>query len=567
MKLGKSNLQCVLKCQNAERSRILKHSVRKSCDSRTKFALVTTICLLTTCFGCEQQPTTKLKSVDLTAATSPAKTPTKAAPAPVAKPANTSAAATGNQEPQQATEEAPYAFGQDFLDFDKYSLDGLMAEVSKGDNRVSRALINHFLAKHPHDPRVHAARQKMASDYSRARNDEAAMKINRELLEYFFANADGRREICELFPTTVVFMNTKLGIAKKETERRKLIFDAIDLLQKNRDANFDSSRIGNGVTQLIGIQIRDLVKAGKQPEAIRLAEDEIQHMKKILEKHPKNAQTQMGYANSIRNAYLNLPFDTENNKARLAEYEKVIVTGVDRDRTSKLFAAKYPWVVQKRMSILLQGEPSEAKTYFDQAKARLTDVVKNFPNDRGLQRSLMFLKRFESRVNTLTKLESLQNQPAPELKATKWIKGDAFKLDDAKGKENVLLMFCTADSRPSIKALPAVETIALQNRDKLKVVCVTPLKNLVWDTSAGRAVRSKTPVDAEVEYKTIGNFVGANNVIFPTAVIPNETLQAFGANSLPHFVLINRNGTIKHVTVGIDPNELKKLGQAVNAEK
>ena len=175
----------------------------------------------------------------------------------------------------------------------------------------------------------------------------------------------------------------------------------------------------------------------------------------------------------------------------------------------------------------------------------------------------MFLKRFESRINTLTTVKNLQGRPAPPLKTQNWITGNEVERSEMKSGESALLMFCNAASRPCINCLPNIENMTLKHQAKLKVIAVTRLENLTWDTSTGRAMRSKSPVAPADEIKTLENFQKANKVVFPIAVSSSETFQAFGVNSTPHFVLIDGSGTIQHITIGIDPNELKKLGEAI----
>ena len=532
---------------------------RKFSDFRLKAVLRTfLIVFVVLSSGCEQ-PTTKIQPVDLTERNKPVVLPKLQADAD--KPSVSVSNDVADNSPANQDEE-PYAFGQDFLDFDKYSVDGLMEVVRSGDFKKSETLIKRFLTKHPHDVKIHRARQQLASDYSRARQDEAAMKINRELLEYFFAHADGNRELCEMFPTTVVFVNSKLQAAKKDDERKKLIADALKVLRKNQSEFIDAEPLSTGINLLSGIQIRELVGLDKKQQASELAEREIARLKIVADRDPKNDTAQAAYAATIKNAFLNLPFETEKNALRMKDYDKIITAGVDRDRSSKLFAKHYFGIVQRRMGLFLRGDPVEAKAYYDQAFDRLSDLATKQPGNKSLARSLRSMRTFEKRVNKSLQLAKLKGSPAMAIAGTHWINGDKFTLAEKKDKQCVLLMFTRADSRTCEKCLPQIQIMSLKNQNTLQVVGVSQFLGLAWDNTRGRAVR-KQDVSQEQELDAIKNFAKANRVEFPIAVVSEDVIQQYAATSMPQFVLIDRAGNIRHLTVGLDPQGLAELEAAV----
>ncbi len=521
-----------------------------------------TLTLLAVCWlaGCEQ-PQAKIKPKSIDAAQLNQTNNSVKPAAPAADPSAPHAFTQEPQAPERPREPTDTAKSSkvDEEKLKQYSIDDIPEVIRTGDLETAAILIERFLEQEPNNPKLHGARQLLASTYSRMRNRDAAKALNDKLLEYFFENADGNLENLEMFPTTVIFVNSMYTQLGKHDERKKIVDDAFEILKKNQEKYIDSLRLTVGVNQLLGIKLRDLVNGGQKEEAIKLAESEMARAKTFSEKYADNDMAVYSYACAIRNAFLNLPFDLENNQSRRSIYEGLVTKLVDKNIDSALFAQDYYQAVQGKLSLAIRDNPELAQEIYDEVLARLGRIASVQPTNRSISKNIDFIKRTKDRINHSLKLKSLVGTPAASLSAKQWIHGDEQSLNEFKGK-TTLLFFCAAWSLPSINAIPMIDRLAEKHKTGgLHVAGVTRPYGYYWDDTANKARKSQTDVPVESEIEMVEKFVSEKKIQFPVAMTNQATFDAFGATSVPHFVLIDKKGVIRRIDVGLDPKMLEAL--------
>jgi peroxiredoxin len=153
---------------------------------------------------------------------------------------------------------------------------------------------------------------------------------------------------------------------------------------------------------------------------------------------------------------------------------------------------------------------------------------------------------------------ALLGKPAPDFKGDFAVGGQALKLSDLKGKV-VLVQFWEVRSAACAAAFPRLRALSQAHKDAgLEVVGVTYYHSelghkLGFDKASGK-VTAVSKAGKEDDRALLKDFAAHHKLNYELLVLPKaDALKAFDAyavNGIPQFVLIDRAGVVRQISVG-----------------
>jgi peroxiredoxin len=152
----------------------------------------------------------------------------------------------------------------------------------------------------------------------------------------------------------------------------------------------------------------------------------------------------------------------------------------------------------------------------------------------------------EKRLATLRRFAEMTGNTAPALNTQHWVQGKAVKISGLRGKV-VLLDFCAMWAAPSRARMERLKKLHAKYADQgLEVMGVTlayghrydPEKDEV-DVNGDRA-----PADERAD---LGLFAKKHEIAYRLAVIGRATTDEFGVTSLPHTVVLDKQGQVNMI--------------------
>ncbi len=201
-----------------------------------------------------------------------------------------------------------------------------------------------------------------------------------------------------------------------------------------------------------------------------------------------------------------------------------------------------------------KGYAYENLASIEKEKGNLKKAVEILEKAVGQMKSVRVKKSLES---TLKQLKMLNSQAA-EISAENWVNSEVLKLADLKGKAVVIDFWATWCS-PCLKVIPFLVKSYSQYKDKgLMVIGFTRLYGSYSDD-----IQSKGRVSADEERILIKKYIKRHKITYPIAIADAGTIfEAYGITGIPTMVLIDKNGNIHDIEVGI--GEKSRLEAKIN---
>jgi len=133
------------------------------------------------------------------------------------------------------------------------------------------------------------------------------------------------------------------------------------------------------------------------------------------------------------------------------------------------------------------------------------------------------------------------NQPAPHFEV-KDLKGNTSKLEDLKGKV-IVLNFWFVECKPCVSEIPELNELVIEFQKEGVVFMALGLNK----AEEMKKFLKKTPFNYQV---------------VPDAI---EVATQFGVDGFPTSVVIDQNGLIRYISLGVGPQNKEKLAEAIRS--
>jgi thiol-disulfide isomerase/thioredoxin len=153
------------------------------------------------------------------------------------------------------------------------------------------------------------------------------------------------------------------------------------------------------------------------------------------------------------------------------------------------------------------------------------------------------LPNFDSENAAAAPVSSLIGKPAPELELVT-LDGKQTNLSDLRG-QTVILDFWATWCGPCVVGLPQVMEVALENPDDVVLIAV----------------------NQQEDAATIETFLATHGWDGLTVALDEDgnAARRYGVSGIPHTVIVDPNGDVQHVHVGISPNLKATLTSEIGA--
>lgn len=202
------------------------------------------------------------------------------------------------------------------------------------------------------------------------------------------------------------------------------------------------------------------------------------------------------------------------------------------------------------------GAQAQVIAHSDGEDAALKFLDGVTPNFTSYETARKVLKSARANVLAPSTRDKLVGSIAPELKTMPNMYGSYTNLASLKGKV-VILDFFAHWCPPCKASMPDMRKLSDELGDKLQVVGVTGYYGYFG---------SKSGIDEKEEYADMKGFMDEYKIDHPVVYIDRGDFAEYGANGIPEFVLIGKDGKVKNVQVGYSAGSFAKFREMVEAE-
>lgn len=227
---------------------------------------------------------------------------------------------------------------------------------------------------------------------------------------------------------------------------------------------------------------------------------------------------------------------TSNKERALFEQLTVAINGFLADTLVE--TKRTPEAIKTLQQMRVLGLSLPSSNIYAQAQRRLDELQPRAGNEQSL--------RLEPASNAAA--------VAPELTVKDWIGGQAIKLADLRGRV-VLLDFWASWCAPCRSTFPALAALHEKYKDKgLTVLGVTEYEGEI----AGRAMTQ----EAELNY--LRSFIKTFKLPYLNAIAADENNSyLYGIRSIPSAFVIDKQGRIRFISTGANPDEIASIERIV----
>lgn len=209
--------------------------------------------------------------------------------------------------------------------------------------------------------------------------------------------------------------------------------------------------------------------------------------------------------------------------------------------------AEYPSLSQFRLALanahMRQRDWGGAADYLDRYRNFTSSLAERQPGNRS---AVAAHKTVEKRLATLRRFAEMMGNPAPAINAQHWVQGKAVELNGLRGKV-VLLDFCAMWAGPSRARMERLKKLHAKYADQgLEVIGVTLAFGHGYDPEKDEVDMNgdRAPADERAD---LAVFAEKHEIAYRLAVIERATTEEFAVSSLPHSVLLDKQGQVKMI--------------------
>ena len=157
----------------------------------------------------------------------------------------------------------------------------------------------------------------------------------------------------------------------------------------------------------------------------------------------------------------------------------------------------------------------------------------------------------QKQLDRVRRFDSMTGKAAHPLKVKHWAQGGAVSLAGLKGKV-VLVDFCAMWSKSSRDRMEFLKTVRSKyGDDQLEVIGLTLAYNHKYNPDTDM-VKREDKLPAKEELTGIAAFAKKHKIPWPLGMIGRDVVEEYGVSTLPHTVVINREGNVAAILFGGD---------------
>ena len=444
--------------------------------------------------------------------------------------------------------------------------DSLMGRVRQlivdGEIREARNFLEGQIAADPDNvdaQQVQRSFALVAAGFNRIRNGREVFNTLQMLLDFQL----GRIEQTGENPGIAGTIRSLIAIAPsigKQDEIGELIDAALQAVAPLQDEEGEfKNRIA--LSNLRTMKALDLLQSGNREQAAAIHEKEIAELEPVFENHAEDELVLAVFARSL-SGLMRMTDDEQLRQSVYERHQAIMLDQINAKPENMSFATQYVGGLMFMANQQLASDPQQVVELMDEAEKILSDLlVANPDSERPVQpiklRLALVRRQAEGRLNA----QGMVGSEAVPLQAEFWVNGEDTTIESLRGQV-ILLEFWAVWSKQCVDCLPTLKELHTEYADRgLTVIGVTSRYNLVWNDETDEPQRSRTEVDPEAEVEIIQRFMDSNELPYRTAVLPggNETAASYFVTSVPHFVLVDKQGKIRMVKIGSDPANFDEL--------
>ena len=151
----------------------------------------------------------------------------------------------------------------------------------------------------------------------------------------------------------------------------------------------------------------------------------------------------------------------------------------------------------------------------------------------------------QQQLDRVRRFAGMTGSAAPPLTAQHWVQGEAAQLDGLKGKV-VLVDFCAMWAQPSRERMELLKEV---QQEGVEIVGVTLAYKHKYDAKTDK-VTVEEQLSAADESAGILAFAKKHEIPWRLALIGQETVEEYGVATLPHTVVIDKQGSVQAILFG-----------------